>query len=122
MADNEVAIQALTAAIATNEAARDKLQQVITRKRVRMEDVEEERAMVAEINREIADWRNLLAELRAAAIVVSAPTTDEINTVVKLQRQIQAAAVEDATVQATLDLLKQGITAAGTLRKKVQPT
>ena len=122
MGDNELAIQALTAAIVTNEAARDKLQQVITRKKVRMEDVEEERAMVAEINREIADWRNLLAELRAAAIVVSAPTTDEINAVVKLQRQIQAAAVEDAKVQATLDLIKQGITAAGTLRDKVKTT
>lgn len=118
----DVPIQALTTAIATNEAARDKLQQIITRKKVRMEDVEDERAMIAEINREIADWRNLLAELRAAATVVSAPTTDEIKAVVTLQRQIQVAAVEDAAVQATLDLIKQGVTAAGTLRDKVQPT
>jgi len=122
MADHEVAIQALTAAIATNEAARDKLEQVITRKKVRMLDVEEERAMVAEVNREIADWRNLLAELRAASIVVSAPTIDEINAVVELGRQIQAAAINDARVQATLDLIKQGIAGAGTLRDKVRPT
>jgi hypothetical protein len=122
MADKDVAIQALTAAIETNEAARDKLEQVIVRKKVRMQDVEEERARVAEINREIGDWRNLRAELRAAAIVVSAPTTDEINAVVKLQRQIQTAAIEDATVQATLDLIKQGIGAAGTLRDKVRTT
>lgn len=122
MPDNEVAIQALTAAIATNEAARDKLEQVITRKKVRMLDVDEERAMVAEVNREIADWRNLLAELRAASIVVSAPTIDEINAVMELGRQIRAAAMDDARVQAGLDLIRQGITAAGTLRGKVQTT
>ena len=120
MSDEELAVDAIEAALATNEAVRDKLDQIITRKRFRMLGVEQERADVAKLNREIANLRNLLAELRAAETVVSAPTADEIRAVVDVLQQIQAAAVEDAMTQAGLDLIKQGLSAAGELRNKVQ--
>ncbi len=120
MADKDLAVEALEATIATKTAVRDKLEQIITVKKFQLKDVDQERADVAKLNREIADCRNLLPEVRAASTVVSAPTVAEIQAVMDLARQIQQAAVEDAMVQAGLDLLKEGLAQAAKLRDKVK--
>ena len=120
MGDKTAAVQAIKATIALKVAARDKLEQVIARKTLQGADVDQERADIAELNTEIGDARNLLAVLKAANVVVSAPTADEIADVTKTEQAIRALAVEDAMTQAGLDLIKKGIEGAGQLSGKVK--
>lgn len=120
MADKAPAVRALKATIALDVAAREKLEQVIARKKLQGADVEEERAEVARLNREIADARDALAETEAAQAVVSTPTVDDIRAVTETERAIQALAIKDASTQAGLDFIRRGIAAAGQLRDKVK--
>jgi hypothetical protein len=120
MGDHSTAVEALEVAIRTDETARGKLEQVVSLKKLRGEDVAEERAEIAELNREIADSRDLLTELQAAGSVVSAPSVAEIRLVASLEKQIRECAIEDAKTQAAIDLIRQGVAAAGQLRDKVK--
>jgi hypothetical protein len=56
----------------------------------------------------------------AADVVVSAPTVDEIRSVIEMEQAIQALAVKDATIQADLEFITKGIAAAGQLHEKVK--
>jgi hypothetical protein len=120
MGDKSAAVRAIKATIALDVAARTKLEQVIARKTLQGADVDQERADIAELNTEIGDARNLLAEVEAANVVVSAPTADEIAEVTRTEQTIRALAVKDAMSQAGLDLIRKGIEGAGQLSGKVK--
>jgi hypothetical protein len=120
MGDKAAGVQAIEAAIALDETARAALRRVVARKKLQGEDVEEERADIAELNREIADARDLLAATRASNEVVSAPSVEEIRQVTEIERAIRDRAVKDAMTQAGLEFIRQGILAAGELRGKVK--
>jgi len=101
------------------EARRAKLRELIALKLLTGEDVAFERAEVASLDVEINDLRDLLTQLRASRVVVSAPSPAEIQAASGLLDQIVGLAARDAATSAGLALLSAGLTTARDLRQKV---
>ena len=103
---NDNAIKALEAEIKFNESAIDKLDEVIAHKKFDREDVDKERNEKAKISQKLTDLEELLADIKAAAVVVTAPTEDEIADASKAIATIRDMAVKDAAMAAGLTTIK----------------
>jgi hypothetical protein len=99
------ALLAIEAAIEAHEAARDKIAQVIFMKGIDGEDAGREEARRAALDVKIGNLEEELADLRAAASVVEAPTPEEIAAVRSRIKEIRDLAVSDAALQAGLGLV-----------------
>src|SRR5262245_37577902 len=106
MTQRETALAAVGVAIALLRAVRNKLEGVIARKKVAGDDVSEERADRAEVNRRLGNLRDLEAELEASTAVAGAPTPDEIDTARGLLKKVEELALKDAMTEAGLDFLR----------------
>jgi len=120
MTQQETALNGIGAAIAVLRAVRNKLEAVIARKKVAGDDVDEERAERAEVNRRLANMRDLEAEIEAASSVVSAPTPGEIAETRKLLKKVEELAMQDAMTEAGLDFLLEAVAAARRTGSKVK--
>ena len=93
------AVAAIEAAIAAHSAARDKIVQVIVLKDLNRQDTRREEAQRAALDVKIGNLEEELAEYRAAAVVIGAPTVDEIAAVRARIKEIRDLAVADAALQ-----------------------
>ena len=110
------AIAALDEAIEAHTAAREKLVAVIALKDLNRQDTRVEEAERAALDVTIGNLENERAEYRAAAVVVSAPSRDEISTVRDRIKEIRDLAVADAARQAGQDLIRDVLRTALDLR------
>lgn len=113
------AISAIESSIKVLRASRGKIEDVIAEKKFRRKNVDKERAEKASLNRKLANLRDLKVELRAANVVVSAPTPAEIAEVNGLIREIHDLALADAMRAAGLRFLQSAVAQAIELRGKV---
>jgi hypothetical protein len=118
MADGN-AVAAVEASLAILEALRSKVEEVIAFKLAKRRSVEKERAQRATLNRQIANARDFLLEVKATGVVVTAPTPAEIAEAQAILRRIRELAVEDAILTAGLDLIRQGLVTAKSLQDGV---
>jgi hypothetical protein len=99
------AVQAVEVALAVHEATWKKLGQVIARKKLTGRRTTKEMRLRTRASRNIFRYESLLAELKAASSVVSAPTVAEITEGRQLLQKVKNITVADAAVRPGLDVL-----------------
>ena len=112
------ALEALDAAIEAHEAARAKVLAVIARRRLEGEDAQGEEAERAALDVTIGNLEDERAEYRAAVVVVTAPTTAEIDEVLGSVERIRQLAVADAAAKTGRDTIREILTAALDLKNQ----
>ena len=118
---NDNAIKALEAEIKFNEEATKKLNEVIAQKNFDKDDTDEEMFAKAEISKKLTHLKNRLANIKAAAVVVSAPTEAEIEAVAEAIATIRDMAVKDAAMAEGLTTIKDILRVASSkLSEKVK--
>jgi hypothetical protein len=117
---NGNAVAAVEASLAILEALRSKTEEVIAFKLANRRSVAKDRAERATLNRQIANARDFLLEVKAASVVVTAPTPEEIAETQAVLRRIRELAVEDAIVAGGIELIRQGLVTAKSLRDGVE--
>lgn len=120
MSTKDNAVEAIEKVIEIHVESRNKLEQVIARKKFAGKDVGKERNKKAKISRKLGNLQDLLTELEAASTVVSAPTKDEIREVARHIKKIRDLAVKDAAVSAGFRIITSALTSASELRGKVR--
>lgn len=95
MPTKDNAVSALKTEIELNKAAITKLDEVITQKNFDGENTDRERYEKSEISLKLTHLENRLAQTRAASVVVSAPTEEEIIEVSEGIAKIRSMAVAE---------------------------
>lgn len=123
MSSKDNAVSALKTEIKINKEVSGKLDEVITWKEIRGQNTDVERAESAEINSKLEHIEKLLAEINATKVVVSAPTSVEIEETSKYINTIRNIAKADAATSAGLAIIKDALRVASSkLQEKVKTT
>ena len=113
------ALKAIQLAIDANVVAKEKLEAIIGIKDLNGLDSAEEQEEILNHDGEIGFLEELLAECDAAAVVVSAPTEDEIAEVSELVQHLRDLVVRDAIASAARGAIIETLEAAKEARSKV---
>jgi len=113
------ALQAATAAKNLACETWMKLNALIGFKRIRRQDVSDEVRLRSRANRRCALFSQVVLELQAAAEVVSAPATEDIEQATAMVQQVKDIALADAATSAGLDLFTKALDTANALNRGI---
>tara|TARA_R110002096_G_scaffold197468_6_gene380819 strand:- start:30 stop:395 length:366 start_codon:yes stop_codon:yes gene_type:complete len=114
------AIDAIEASRDVHKEAWAKLTDVIAEKALLAEDYDDERLLRATASRRVTHYGGVLANLRAANTVVSAPTREEIRTVARLIKEVRDMTIASAITSAGITFITNSLTTSVKAAKKVQ--
>lgn len=110
--DKKRGMDAVAAARTVHEEAWLKLGKVIARKLVEARNVDQENRLRARVSRTISRYNRRLLALKAASVVVGAPSVARIREVTRLVTRVRRITVADAMLRAGLRMIKGALETA----------
>ncbi len=114
------ATDALNAEIDTMEEAQRTFRRVIARKKVQGKGVSAERHEMARLSRRIGHAHDVVAELEAGRVVVSAPSREEVAAARRHARAVRDIATQDAMTRSGFNVIRNAIAETRETSKKVK--